>query len=125
LLYLSQVCRKGELNLNPWLVLEEVMSLKNIGFSSVKKQCAYSQLVRLVRHSHWAMAGLGIVLLANNVLVKAQTVTTLPCNPSGTVIAQALATPVAPDATGVGPLATTAAEYRFPATVDPDIISDE
>ncbi len=31
---------------------------------------------------------------------------------------------VAPDATGVGPLAVTSAEYRFPATVDPDIIGD-
>jgi hypothetical protein len=32
--------------------------------------------------------------------------------------------PIAPNATDFGPLATTAAEYRFPATVDPDIISD-
>jgi len=30
----------------------------------------------------------------------------------------------APDATDFGPLATTSAEYKFPATIDPDIIGD-
>ncbi len=31
---------------------------------------------------------------------------------------------VAPDATGVGPLATTSAEYKFPATLDPEVVAD-
>ena len=37
---------------------------------------------------------------------------------AGTAFAQ-----VAPDATGRGPLATTSAEYKFPAAIDPDVLT--
>ena len=69
----------------------------------------------------WLVAGFSMLVSANVPLARAQEIT----DPQdiGTV-SRTYSIPVAPNATRSGPLSTTASEYRFPATIDPDIIGD-
>ncbi len=67
---------------------------------------------RKIAKQIWLVASLCILLPVNEPFTRAEEI------PPGS------SKPVAPDATDFGPLETTYSEYRFPATIDPDIISD-
>jgi hypothetical protein len=71
----------------------------------------------------WLVAGFSALLLTYAPLVEARPSSTL--RGDRLLLASGSASvPVAPEATAPGPLQTTAAEYRFPATVDPDVLDD-
>jgi hypothetical protein len=70
---------------------------------------------RIVPQISGSIVVFSLSLSAHLPLANAQSVTSSP---------QLKPIPAAPSATRPGPFATTAAEYRFPATIDPDIIGD-
>lgn len=83
-----------------------------------KRQFRYKKIAR----QSWAVASMFTLLLSTVARTSAQETKTP--SQGGLSTPHLLPRPIAPNATDFGPLATTAAEYRFPATVDPDIISD-
>jgi len=78
---------------------------------------------RKIARQSWLVASLFTLLLTTVPRTSAQETKT-PSQGGLNTEPRSLAKPIAPDATDFGPFATTAAEYRFPATIDPDIISD-
>jgi hypothetical protein len=96
------------------------MSLKSVT-QSLKYQKQQFHSIRVAKQSGF-VAGLYLLLSANMPSTRAQNSTT-PSPEVGTA-SPVLPIPVAPDATNPGPLTTTATEYRFPPTIDPDIIGD-
>ena len=81
-----------------------------------KRQFRYKKIAK----QSWVAASVFTLLVSTVARTSAQVTKTSP----GVSTSNLLPRPTAPNATDFGPLATTAAEYRFPATVDPDIISD-
>lgn len=83
-----------------------------------KKQLQYRRITKQM----WLLAGLSVLVSVNVPLTRAQEITT--AQDEIETASRTRPMPVAPNATRSGPLSTTASEYRFPATIDPDIIGD-